>query len=208
MIWYAPEIYTNSFRLLDAGDAFALSILPTKVSSWIFSKMRKPELMPDNLVNLEVNTIIDWDGCCLSPEVLKLLRIGCVVRLAVRNTNTDEKSMIYFRILEMQSDGTVWGKALDIYRTKRRSEKYGYNHVMPNGSVHAFTLDNIAEIPIMWQPRAIRRRLDSFRTDESYAITGLGALGQKGSTVHTNGENTGLETPDKSHPIDDTEKAN
>ena len=175
-----------------------LSILPAKVSSWIFKKTRKPEVRAKHLVNRDVETVIDWDGCCLSPEALTLMKIGCVVRVAVRNTDTNEESMIYFRILEIDTDGTVWGKALDIYRTKGEST---YNYVVPNGSVHAFRLDNIAEIPVWWQPLTMRKKLKSFRTDEGYAITGYGALG------FTDSMNMRIDEPDKSHLIDDPERA-
>lgn len=194
------KMYTNTFRLVDAGEAFAFSILPAKVSSWIFKKTRKPEVRADHLVNLDVDTVIDWDGCCLSPKVLTLIKTGFVVRIAVRNTNTDERGMIYFRILEIDTDGTVWGKALDIYRTKRRCEEHNCDYVMPNGSIHAFRLDNIAEIPIMWQSRTMRKKLESFRTDDNHAFTGLGALGS------TDGVNLRFEEPDKSHLIDDPER--
>ena len=164
--------FLESVYMFD-GEAHMLSMLPDSVSRWIFQKTQKPRANTSDIGSYIVEKIIDWDGCCLAPEILTLVKTGCIVRVAVRDTKTREESMIYFRIMNVGTDGTVWGKATDIYCKKGT---ISFNEFMPPGRLHAFNLNNIAEIPIMWQPRAVRRKMhDGFRRNDS-CVTGFGAI--------------------------------
>ena len=113
-------------------------------------------------------SVTDWSGRLLNKRALNLLCPGCFVRICVSNTKTGNSEALYFEIIKIK-DGTFWGITQDTYRI---DDYVG----LSDESVFTFRKKDISEIPISWQPRAIRKKLKKHVDKRGYgrAITGCG----------------------------------
>lgn len=111
--------------------------------------------------------VTDWSGQLLNKRAFKIIRVGCYVRVCVNNTKNNSSEAIYFKIIKIK-DGTLWGITQNTYRMK---DMIG----LENDSVYKFRFNEISEIPINWQPRAIRKKLKSLLDQRGYgrSMTGL-----------------------------------
>lgn len=116
--------------------------------------------------------LFDWSGELLNKKILKLLRPGCIVRVIEEYDENlgdrepcrlyDDKiirTYNYYKILKIK-DGTLWGKVQDYYkvcRCKCREKN--------PGDIMTFRFENITEVPILFQPKSIRKKMKKFRME-------------------------------------------
>ncbi len=131
---------------------------------------------------IKTKDITDWNGVFLDEKVLKLLISGCIVRIpCVYNTEDIEKcedcgikhgaSCYYYEIVKIKGD-IICGICLDIYKTcLEECNPKGCR----TGDMLTFSYNNISEIPIQWQPKRLRKKMEQFLDPENkgYIFTGF-----------------------------------
>lgn len=117
------------------------------------------------LVAERMGDVIDWSGQIISKQAIKLLSVGCVVRVNITNLKSGVGEAIYFTITKIK-DGTFWGKARDTYRL---DDYVG----LDTDEQFTFRAHQISEIPIEWQPARFQRKASRILdTGKGYAFTG------------------------------------
>ena len=125
--------------------------------------------MPRQVSALRSADITNWSGALLPKDVVRLVDIGCIVRIAVTNNETTWTEALYMKVVK-KKDGSFWGETQSTYRIE---DAVG----VPDGKVFAFKENAIMEIPISWQPKWFQRRAAKFASyphgKRGYSITGL-----------------------------------
>jgi hypothetical protein len=111
--------------------------------------------------------VTDWSGQLLNKRVLSMLREGCVVRIAIRNLKNQSMEAIYVSITKVK-DGSLWGTVMPTYRIEDYVE-------VPNGSEFAFRKTDVIEVPLSWQPKKLRKKMEACLDpkERGRAITGI-----------------------------------
>ena len=106
------------------------------------------------LTALKAPMVTDWSGVELAKKARFLVQPGCIVRACVGGQDRALEAL-YFQITKVK-DGTAWGIVQDTYRLD--GDLIG----LPVGKTFPFRLDDISEIPIDWQPKALKRQLQRY----------------------------------------------
>lgn len=123
--------------------------------------------MPRELDTKESRQVTDWSGRLLNKRVLDLLVPGCIVRIVVTNLKQGGGEALYVRITKIK-DGSLWGVIQDTYRM--------FDYVgLPTGKEFTFRFSAISEVPLNWQPKRIRNKMEIFldKRNRGRAITGM-----------------------------------
>lgn len=129
---------------------------------------------PENYHDLRfqrMTDITDWSGQILRKGVLKLLEVSCIVRCLTYLYDNDGQFVAaggeYYKITKIK-DGTIWGTSQGLYRC------CDFFYPTIKGKEYSFRFNNISEVPIMWQPKRLRRKMKKYLVPNlGYVITGM-----------------------------------
>ena len=134
--------------------------------------------MPRILSPVPQDAVTDWSGRIVPKAMIDHLYPSCIVRIIVRNNETQGAEALYFKITKIK-DGTFWGETMDTYRL---GTFFGTSPIerpisLKEGEHFTWRREHINEIPLKeWQPKRylkLVKGLNDKVTDKGYFVTGL-----------------------------------